>query len=70
MKNVIDAINFGCALISTTVDVAPYVKNYMSKKDSKKNVARRASLQATVETDDEEEEERTPTMLESSHADG
>jgi hypothetical protein len=66
--SIFDFINVGCAILSTSAEVAPLVKKYVAKKDSKKMAARKGFRQATVETDDEDEEERNP-FLESGQED-
>lgn len=55
--NVFEVIHLGCAILSTSAEVAPFVKDYISKKTSKTMTARKAFRQATVESDDEDEEE-------------
>ncbi|KUJ14415.1 uncharacterized protein LY89DRAFT_671764 [Mollisia scopiformis] len=57
---VLEVINVGCAILSASAEVAPFVQKYMSNKNSKNMEARRASRQATVETDDEDDDERSP----------
>lgn len=67
---VLDVINVGCAILQTSAEVAPFVKKYMSKKDSRKMSSKRGSLQATVETDDEEELTSATPRRESAREDG
>ncbi|CZR63909.1 uncharacterized protein PAC_13806 [Phialocephala subalpina] len=67
---VLDVINVGCAILQTSAEVAPFVKKYMSKKDSRKMSSKRGSLQATVETDDEEELTSVTPRRESAREDG
>lgn len=56
---VLDIIHVSCAILSASAEVAPLVKNYIATKKARKMAARKGFRQATVETDDEDEELRS-----------